>query len=175
MAIKYIFLFYLSFFQINSPIDNWIGHWQGEVEIYTKNGLSQTVPMQLIIQETETENEWTWTIIYAEGDNEDKRPYILILPNPEETSEFLIDEKNGIVLQTQFFNDIFFSSFEVSNNLLTFVYRLDNENEKPFIEVEIVVTKTESPTITGLGTEEIPEVKTFPVRVYQKAILYKKE
>ena len=73
---KWFFIFLLLSSRValaqteNFPAD-WIGHWKGELAWY-KNGkpLPQKINMELIIQPTDSAEQYTWQIIYGtkEGD-----------------------------------------------------------------------------------------------------------
>lgn len=78
---------------------DWEGKWEGVVEWY--KGASQTpekVPMSLAVFPDTV--GWSWKITYGQK-TDDVRPYIL-LPKDTAKGHWVIDEKNGIVID-QFF------------------------------------------------------------------------
>ena len=147
----------------------WQGIWQGDLEIYTAKGLSQSVPMELHILPTDSTNRFTWTIIYGADKEAGKRPYELVIID-ETKGLYAIDEKNSIQLEGYFIKDKFFSRFEVMDNLLLTTEQLVDEK----LIFEIIVGKMTPVSVTGnevVNGDTIPPVQTFPLNVMQRAIL----
>ncbi len=148
---------------------SWQGKWQGDLEIYTAKGLSQTVPMELHILPTDSTNRFTWSIIYGEDKVAGKRPYELVILDVEK-GIYAIDEKNSIQLEGYFIKDKFFSRFEVMGNLLLTTEQLVGEE----LIFEIIVGKMTPVSVTGnevVNGDTIPPVQAFPLKVMQRAIL----
>ena len=145
----------------------WIGTWAGKLDIIASNGSKNSVAMQLIIAPTDSVNRWNWHIIYGEGDKKQDRKYQLISINPAK-GWYKIDEKNGIFLDAFYANNTLANAFEVENNQLLTLLR----GAGKALEFEIYMSVTKEPNLTG-GTLGIPTVKSFPIRVAQKAILKK--
>ena len=59
--------------------------------------------------------------------------------------------------------------FEVNGSLITTTEKFYSD----YMDFEITFTNTNKVETTGKGTEEIPEVKVYPILGVQKARLYK--
>lgn len=148
----------------------WLGEWKGTLEIINSQGKRNKVEMQLLISKHDSTDRWNWTIVYGTGDKRQDRKYQLIVKNAAK-GWYQVDEKNGIYLDAFYTENTLVSVFEVENNLLTTVERL--EGKKLYFEIFMSVTK--APNITGGNAKDIPPVKSYPVRVFQRAVLTKKK
>ncbi|MFK7980759.1 MAG: hypothetical protein AB8G86_12315 [Saprospiraceae bacterium] len=147
----------------------WQGQWKGDLEIYTAEGLSQSVPMELHILPTDSTNRFTWTIIYGADKEAGKRPYELVILDAAK-GLYAIDEKNSIQLEGYYIKDKFFSRFEVMGSLLLTTEQLVDEE----LIFEIIVGSMSPVSITGnevINGDTIPPVQAFPIKVMQRAIL----
>jgi hypothetical protein len=59
--------------------------------------------------------------------------------------------------------------FSVQGSTITAIYWIEDMS----LHIEMISTKTEAVRESGKGSAEVPTVQSFPVRSYQKAILYK--
>lgn len=171
LSIFYIF-FYLTRLsgQTEHFPSSWQGNWAGKLDIYTGKGLMQTIDMQLEIQrvDTSTAGQYTWGLIYVSKE-QDWRPYT-IEPVDSTLGVWKIDEKNSIKMEGYLFHNTFLCWFTVNNNRILCQY--EKMGDTLLFEV---LSGAETPiSITGntkQNDEEIPEIKTFPLAVYQKAVL----
>lgn len=163
-------LFVVSILPAQSFPKSWEGTWKGELNIYaSKSDLPvQTLEMQLKINPFD-ENTWSWEIGYLVGEG-DIRKYEL-KPVGAEKNEWLIDEKNGIVLSQILVGNRLIGSFSIDNSLIINSYEFSEE----CILVEFYSTRLKSEDKSGLGTEESPFVLNHKVGNYQKAILTKQK
>ena len=147
-----------------------LGHWEGELLWYqgAKNQ-PQKNRMQLIVQPTDTANQYTWQIIYGEKGS-DNRPYIL---KPVDTAKghWVIDERIGIVLDQYWIGNRFCGAFTISSSTIQNCYW----REKKKLIVEFIAFAAKPVSKTGLGTEDVPYVDSYQVRTYQRAVLKKKK
>ena len=120
--------------------------------------------MELKIHPLDTPRGWTWNIIYHTPDTTDDRPYHL-LPKDEAQGQYIIDEKNSIILDAYLIGNTLLSRFEAMETLLTIAYT----RQEDYIEVLIFSGKNET-TPTG-GEGEIPNVLNYPVGVLHRALL----
>ena len=150
---------------------SWEGVWKGDLKIYNGPSLSMTVPMQLHILPIEGRVDYTWKLIYGEDIEAGLRDYELILTDPKK-GIYTIDEKNGIRIENRLLGSTLSSSFEVMNSLLfVTIEKLDDH-----LHYEIIAGKSDNPSISGdtiIGEQSIPEVKTYPLGVIQRAVLTK--
>ena len=149
---------------------SWAGAWAGRLEVFNPEGKLQEVPMELHIRNVDT--AYTWTIIYGEGDNADRREYLL-RPDKSRFGLYEIDERNSIVLDAAYIGGKLFSRFEVSGNLLLSMAELVGDE----LHYEIIAGKLDARTVTGgreYEGEQIPEVRSMPVVIRQYARLRRK-
>lgn len=160
---------FFSFTTTGQPVTfpkNWEGNWKGELSWY-KTGKTdpQKVNMELRIHPSDSANTWTWQIIYG-AVTEDNRPYKLILADTART-HWLIDERNGIVLDQYWVGNKFCGAFTVMSNTIINNYWMENDQ----LMVEFFSISSQPVATTGKGTEESPAVDSYGVRSYQKAVL----
>jgi len=149
--------------------EDWIGLWQGELNIYKPNGDIQTIPMELEIAAMDSSNNFIWALIYGEDKIAGRRSYELETIDPLK-GHYAIDEKNTIKLDCYLFQNKLFSRFQVMDNWLLATYEKEGEN----LIFEIISGNSQAVNITGNqkhNGEDIPEVKAFPIIVSQQAVL----
>jgi hypothetical protein len=150
-------------------ITQFIGNWKGEM-VWTPNSNkpAQKVPVQLKIQKIkDSTNQYTWQITYGDK-SEDIRPYILkkidTLPK-----HWVIDEQNGIVLDSYFMQGKLIGAFSVNGITIVDNYWIENDS----LHFEFISYSTEPSTTTGKGTEDSPTVNVYQIKSYQKGVLKK--
>jgi hypothetical protein len=152
---------------------SWLGNWVGELNIYKENKLVQTLPMELEMLAIDTSENFVWAIIYGEDKVAGRRSYELEILDAEK-GIYRIDEKNTIKLECYLFGNKLYSQFSVMESQILCTY--EKVGDKMFFE--IISGSTEPVSITGdkiVEEEDIPEVKTFPITVMQKAVLIRKK
>ena len=149
-----------------NPIDPWVGEWSGPLEIYNAKGLSQTVTMGLNVAQL-SDSSWTWQIVYGEGEGRQERNYELL--KTEGIGNYVVDEKNSIVLDLNLIKNGLFSFFQVGKSKLLISYELVDES----IHFRTHSVNTDTETKTG-GEENVPLVLSWKTGVYQTAVLKKK-
>jgi hypothetical protein len=146
----------------------WLGKWEGTLEWYQGNKPSpQTVSMRLHILPTDTLNHYTWFIQYGDRDS---RPYLL-KPVDLNKGHWVVDERNGILLDQFWVGPKFTSAFKVYNSTIIDSYYL----EKGRLVVEFYTFVHPPARSSGLGTDASPTAESFRVASYQKAILKKQK
>lgn len=150
----------------NFPID-WVGEWEGRLEIFNVKGKSMDLYMGLNILPLENDR-YTWTIIYGEGEKRQERKYEL-MPKDTAKGHYLIDEKNSIILDDFLLGNTLYSRFEVMENLLLTSYKLEGE----ILTFEVISGNLEPINATG-GQDSIPVVNSYNVFVMQRAELKRK-
>ena len=148
---------------------NWLGHWEGELSWYAGPNAPKKVKMQLKIQPADTLGHYTWQLIYGEQ-SEDNRPYIL-KPVDAAKGHWVIDERNGIALDQFLVGPVFGGAFSVQGSTIVNNYRLEEDS----LLVEFFSMPTKPVRQSGEGTTESPQVDSYAVRSYQKAILKRKK
>ena len=158
--------------KLNFP-DDWLGFWEGELHIYNEIGLKQSLPMALDNSTTNITGQYTWAIIYGSDSIAGRRDYLLKEVD-KSNGHYIVDEKNGILLDAYLIDNELISVFEVMGNSLTSTYKREGNN----MIFEIMMYKSQHVSITGdtiIGTDTIPPVKSYKPIVTQKAILTKKD
>ena len=152
----------------NFPLD-WIGDYVGQLKIYN-NGKIDTISMRLVIDYPNAEGYFPWTIVY---DEIDIRPYGLEVVNAD-VGHYRINEYNSIELDAYLIDRHLITRFSVMQNDLI----IDYEHVGDAIIAQFYISGTKNQNITGgeiIGQDTIPKVSTYPLSVYQKAILKKKD
>ncbi len=142
----------------------WAGIWKGDLGIYSKGKKTRTLPMTLTILPQGDSIQWT-----IQYDTMDIRPYTLKLVDKEK-GIYRVDEHNSIQLESYLFGQKLISQYTVMGNQITIM----EEKQGNTIIFEVLMSKSEPISTTGgqkVNGEEIPQVTTYPVRIYQKALL----
>ena len=142
------------------------GHWQGELTWYKQNSKApQKGKMQLIIQPSDTTCQFTWQLIYGEN-NKDNRPYLL---KPVDTAKghWIVDERNGILLDHFWVANRLMASFTVGKSTIVNSFRIDGDNLiAEFYSIGAVPVRA-----SGGNDKDTPMVNSYPVGGYQYAVL----
>lgn len=152
----------------------WVGNWHGILEIHSVKGKMQQVPMEVEIKKIDTSfNRFSFALIYGEDKEKGRRPYEIIIKDPTK-GLYVNDEKNSILMEEYLINNKLYCWFEVQGNMLLSIF--EKKDKELFFEI---ISGSATPvSITGgqkLEEEDIPAVKTFPVKVAQRAVLKRKE
>lgn len=153
--------------------DDWLGFWGGDLDIYDQMGLKQSLPMALDNSITDVSGTYTWAIIYGSDSIAGRRDYLL-KEIDKSKGHYIVDEKNGILLDAYFIDNELISVFEVMGNTLTSVYKREGNT----LVFEITMYKSQHLDITGdtiIGSDTIPPVKNFKPMVRQKAVLNRRD
>lgn len=152
----------------------WQGDWTGTLDIYNGRGHVQSVAMTVEIHKIDTSKEgrYTFGLVYGSKD-QDWRPYELV-PMASDRGLWRVDEKNSIVMESFFYGPKLLCWFTVQNSRILCTYEKTDENTMIFevySGVEAAVSTTGKTRHEG---EDIPEVRTFPFSVFQRAVLKRK-
>jgi len=108
-------------------LPEWEGQWQGTCQYTSKGGgVQYEFPMGLSIANRGAE-ALDWQISYGEGESLQLRKYRL-LSEDEASGHYVIDENNGIFIDSYLVNDALVSHFSVGTSQLTTRYEI-NGNE----------------------------------------------
>ncbi len=152
---------------------SWFGEYQGTLNIYKSDGLAQSIPMKMIMGKTDTAGVYRWNIVYGDDAEKGLRPYLLRTIDAKK-GIYQCDELNSIKMESYFVGNKLFCHYAVEGNDMTTV----EEKSGDTFTFEIIFGKDKSVSETGgqtkkINGENIPPVKTFPVVIYQKAVLKK--
>lgn len=145
---------------------SWAGNWKGELQWYkTGKPDPQKVKMELRIQPTDSAGQFTWQIIYGSA-TENNRPYTLISKDSTKI-HWVIDEHNGIILDQYWVGNKFAGAFTVMGNTIVNNYWIEGGK----LIAEFYSINAKPIAVTGKGTEDSPQVDSYHIGSYQKAIL----
>ena len=111
----------------NSFPQNWQGTWSGTMFNSSVKGQSKTVPMTLKIQPISNNPiRYTWQITYGAGAKKLVRNYELVVKD-QGAAHFVIDEKDGTLIDAWWVGDTLYSQFRVGNRLLNSQYERQSD------------------------------------------------
>lgn len=156
---------FLSLQTVNAQLtEKWMGDYIGTLTSTNLEGKTADFHMELHIAMNE-DSTYNFTIVYGKDEQRQERAYLLI---PSGKNKFVLDEKNGILLDMSLGPDRLTSVFEVQGSLLHVSYIL----EKKGIRFEL--TSSTEGAITGGNVsedQEIPSVTSYKTTSYQSAFL----
>ncbi|MBE9208855.1 hypothetical protein IQ244_20375 [Nostoc sp. LEGE 06077] len=125
----------------NSFPQTWQGTWNGIMCDRSVQGKSQTVPMALQIQPiSQNPIRYTWQITYGTGAKKLVRNYELVAKN-QGAGHFVIDEKDGTLIDAWWLGEKLYSQFRVNNRLISTQYQLQDNR----LNYELVVYQSLTP------------------------------
>jgi len=154
--------------------ESWSGDWSGTLEIFNAKGKVQSIWMTVEIHkiDTSTQGRYTFGLVYGSKD-QDWRAYELVPVEPEK-GIWKVDEKNSIAMESYLYGPKLLCWFTVMGSRILCTYEKTGEDTMIFEVVSGMESAISTTGNTKQGEEDIPEVKTFPFSVFQRAILYKK-
>lgn len=148
------------------------GNWAGKLQWMVAGKPTKSFTMQLFIQPADTPGHYTWQIIYGDPSAplsaEDNRPYLL-KPVDSAKGHWVVDERDGIVLDSYVHGNSIHGAFTVKGNTIVDNYSILNGR----MHVEFLSTRLEEKTRSGKGTEATPFVDSYKISSYQSGILMK--
>jgi hypothetical protein len=143
------------------------GRWKGKLLWMVSGKPAQEVGMQLIVLPADTAGHFTWQIIY--GDNgKDNRPYLL-KPIDTASGHWVVDERNGIVLDSYVHGNALHGAFTVQGNTIVDNYKVMGNA----MEVEFFSIRQNDKRTSGNGTDDSPTVDSYRISSYQTGKLIK--
>lgn len=134
---------------------SWEGVWKGPCVVVRDGAEKLRFPMELRVAPLDGRAGWTWTIVY----DKQVRPYEL-LPVAGEPFRFVVDEKNGILLDSFFENDRLHARFRVGASVVDATYARSGDSM-----VVTLTTFAATPLRTARGVE------TFALKAVQRGTL----
>ncbi len=145
---------------------DWTGTWSGDLLIKGPRQKASKVKMLLKIAALEGKDAWQWSITYTDKEGtKDIRNYE-IYERDKGIGQYVIDEKNSILLEAFLAGDVLMSRFEVSGSLLLVTYQYMDE----VILYEMISGKVEDTYKSG-GLGDAPTVYSYDLPVHQTAVL----
>ncbi len=157
-----------SFGQDNSlaPFE---GTYKGTLEIYQGAKVAHSLPMSLKILPVDS-TTWTFHITYHRDGKEDFRPYDIRLIDAEK-GHYVIDEHNGILLDSYVNGNCLYEQFAIDNSGIigTTCFLDDHQLSYELIPINMEPTRVSGDTI--IKGDTIPAVRSYQVYSTQKALL----
>ena len=149
----------------------WQGDWSGTLDIYNGKGKVQSVAMTVEIHKIDTSKEGRYTFGLVYGSKEqDWRPYELVPVAPEK-GQWKVDEKNSIAMESYLYGPKLLCWFVVQGSRILCTYEKTGDDTMVFEVMSGQEKEVSSTGNTKQGEEDIPEVKTYPFSVFQRAVL----
>lgn len=104
----------------------WHGTWKGKMLIANSNGSEREINIVMEIAPVKNSKNVTWRITYGEADKKMVKDYELV-PVPSSPGQFMIDEKNGILLPARMVRQTLYSRFVVGKQFLSARYNLNKD------------------------------------------------
>jgi len=152
--------------------DQWLGIWEGELQIYQGQEVVQKVNMRVDNLGTDNPDVYIWALTYGPDTIAGRRNYLLKAKD-RTRGVWEVDEQNGIFLEGKVVGNTFINVFTVMENTLISSMSVENDQTMKF---EIIVYTKESTSKTGdlvYEGENIPAVFSYSITGYQKAVLKK--
>lgn len=142
--------------------EDFLGVYKGDLNITSSNG-NQQIPMEFHLSGTDNPDIFNYVRYYGK----ERSPRNYNLERTHNPHLFLVDENNGIVLESAYADHTLYSTYEVMGNLLhsTEIFYDDK------IEFMIAMARIQDTSMTG--NEESAIVKNYPMSILQRATLYK--
>lgn len=133
-----VFLYILTFTQVNTQSNfpkSWLGTYQGDMYMEFLDGIKDTVPTTFELLETETPNRWKYRMTYdSKKWGKMVKDYEIFWNDTLKSPNiFLLDEKDGILIQEVFMNNRFYSHFEVEGG--HFISLLEKKGNDLYFEI----------------------------------------
>lgn len=147
--------------------DDFFGRYTGMLTIDNGSNV-QEIEMSFELSATDTLGMYNYVLGYQ---GQAPRQYLLKTVDANK-GLYQVDEQNDIVLDARLVGQTLISIFEVQGNLITTREEFFTDGRMIF---EITMVKTTQPELSGGTSEEIPEVKSYPIRVVQRAHLTRRD
>lgn len=175
----FVFLLVFNALSAQTPVTDkpetfpasWQGDWKGTLEIFNGKGKVQSVEMTVEIHKIDTSKEgrYTFGLIYGSKEK-DWRPYELVPVTPDK-GIWKVDEKNSIAMESYLYGPKLICWFTVQGSRILCTYEKTDDQTMIFEVISGSETAVSTTGNTKQGEEDIPEVKTFPCSVFQRAVL----
>lgn len=106
----------------------WIGKYAGIMHLTSTTGMNDEVAVEFEFKEVTKDSVWTYRMCYkSEKYGEMIKDYRIIQPADSLPNNFKLDELDGIIIDMTYFNNTFFSLFEVIGTIHTCSMSLEND------------------------------------------------
>ena len=110
-----------------SLLADWEGVYEGMMIVGINGRPNDSVQVSFEFMSLKKDSVWSYRMTYT-SDTHDTVVKDYLLKRVEDSKvNFLLDEKNGIIIEMSFMNDCFYSMFEVLDNMYTSTLRKSDE------------------------------------------------
>jgi hypothetical protein len=103
----------------------WHGRWTGTLKITPVSGAPQETVMEMVIEPLKDSKNYRWKIVYGDGKKAPVRDYELA--PQEKANHFVIDEKNGLLIDAWLVGKTMHSQFQVGDSMIPVRYELKSD------------------------------------------------
>ena len=112
---RLLFIFFFASYAFGQGVpQEWLGSYEGVMEIHNQKGLQQTIGVQFDLQRMDQKNCWTYNMSYVDLQNNQvvtTKAYKILYK--EENKTFWMDEGDSLLIEMSFMGDCFFDHFEL--------------------------------------------------------------
>ena len=144
---------------------NWQGVWRGDTTITANDGSIEMVTMLMTIEPL-AHDAHTWRIEYITDAQHSVLAYEISPDKDKGDGHFIVDEKNGVLLDCSLFDATLVSQFQVDGALL--MSRFEQRDDT--IRVEMVSCAAFAPRSTRTREDNV-EVLSYSCRSLQYGVL----
>jgi hypothetical protein len=148
-----------SFSQLS---EDWLGQYKGTLYITNYKSEVSEVDMEILI-EAKTDTSYSFVITYLNDTSDQVRNYELI---HDKGNQYVMDEKNGIILPLMLFSNRLVSVFNVEQNMIQVSYTLEKKRL-------VFRTNSSQKSIPSGGRNGTPKVQGYLPYVDQYGSLKK--
>jgi len=142
----------------------WDGVWRGTTTLFWAMGKVETAAMELHVSPLTDGKAKTWQVSYEFSDRREARAYEI---RPADgAGRFIIDEKNGFLIDNYLSGNTLYSQFTINGNLVTTRFELQGKT----MAVELTMFDARNPRRTKLTGGNF-EVASFSPKYIQRGIL----
>ena len=170
---RVLFILFLSSFAFGKVIPNdWLGSYEGTMEIYNQKGLQQTIGVNFDLNIMDRPNYWTYNMSYVNLKNDEvvsTKAYKIFYV--EESQKLWIDEGDSLLIEMSFLGNCFYDHFQLSG--MFFNSSLCKQDKNLVFEI---TGGQNSPTYSSPFIEEAKDsVKTMRIDFLQRVLLKPKQ
>ena len=144
----------------------WDGVWRGTTTLSWAMGKVETAAMELHVSPLANSNAKAWQVSYEFSDRREARAYEIRPADEGGAGRFIIDEKNGFLIDNYLSGNTLYSQFTINGNLVTTRFELQGET----MAVELTMFDASNPRRTKLTGGSF-EVASFSPKYIQRGIL----
>lgn len=166
------FLAMTSFISVHaqSVLESWEGTYEGDMVVGFDDRGNDSVYVLFQLLPIEKDSSWSYRMTYVSGEYGQIVKDYIIRRVGNSTVDFLLDEKDGIVIEMSLMNNCFYDMFEVMDQLYaTTLRKIDDE-----IQFDLFTSTKANGTLTKSEADEngdVYEVTSYKPNLHQTVVL----